>query len=50
MKKIFKWFKWLLTPTSKNDVWKTEKEAKRLVALAQVLTVINFLLLLCRLL
>ena len=46
--KIFKWLKWLLTPTSKEDVWRIEKESKRLVALAQILTVINIICLIFR--
>lgn len=48
MKSIFYWFKWLFTPTKSNDVWRIEKEAKRLVALAQILTLINIICLIFR--
>lgn len=47
---IYEWLKWLLTPTSKKDVWRIEKEAKRLVVLAKILTVINVVCLIYRLL
>lgn len=50
MKKIYNWFKWLLVPTSKDDVWRLEKEAKRMVTLAQILTVINLICFIWRLL
>lgn len=48
MKSIFYWFKWLFTPTKSNDVWRIEKEAKRLVTLAQILTLINIICLIFR--
>lgn len=53
LKKCLYWLKWLFTPTGKESVeqiWYYMYEAHRLTALAMVLTIINLIFLIIRLL